>query len=198
MCEKFDTSISLKLCFWHAIDYVLGTARIGSRRGDPKTSESNFIHHEFLQFGKQHSRYKAILPSTLLSQECCKVYFICFTVAISQWDLTTWLPVCTGIAPLASLAGSAQWAQLAQLFVSREIAIALFNCWLAPILLIFPSPTPDPQAPLNFTNVSPTVDLCRFETVAMFSVFKKDRMRSVSLLKTSTQQMHGWKRRLAV
>jgi len=29
----------------------------------PKTYESNFIHHDFVQFGKQHSRYKAILPS---------------------------------------------------------------------------------------------------------------------------------------
>jgi len=27
----------------------------------PKTYEINFIHHDFLQFGKEHSRYKAIL-----------------------------------------------------------------------------------------------------------------------------------------
>jgi len=40
--------------------------------GDPpKTYESNFIHHVFVQFGKQHSRYKAILPS-ILSQQCCE------------------------------------------------------------------------------------------------------------------------------
>jgi len=31
--------------------------------GATKTYESNFIHHDFLQFGKQHSRYKAILSS---------------------------------------------------------------------------------------------------------------------------------------
>jgi len=50
--------------------------RGGSRGGDwgdrpSKTYESNFIHHDFLQFGKPHSRYKAILSSTVLSQQCC-------------------------------------------------------------------------------------------------------------------------------
>jgi len=30
-------------------------------RPPPKTYESNFIHHDFLQFGKQHSRYNALL-----------------------------------------------------------------------------------------------------------------------------------------
>ena len=39
-----------------------------------KTYESNFIHHNFVQFGKQHSPYKAILSSTILSQQFCKVY----------------------------------------------------------------------------------------------------------------------------
>jgi len=43
-----------------------------------KTKESNFIHHDLLQFVKQHSRYKAILPSIVLSQQCCKVYYISF------------------------------------------------------------------------------------------------------------------------
>jgi len=37
----------------------------------PKTYISNFVHHDILQFGKQHSRYKTILPSTVLSQQCC-------------------------------------------------------------------------------------------------------------------------------
>ena len=46
----------------------------------PKTYESNFFYHDFAQFGKQHSRYKAILPSTALSQHCCEVYFISLTV----------------------------------------------------------------------------------------------------------------------
>jgi len=36
----------------------------------PKRYESNFIHHDFVQFGKQHSRYKAI----------CDVFFISHTV----------------------------------------------------------------------------------------------------------------------
>jgi len=42
----------------------------------PKTYESNFIHNEFVQFGKQYSRYKAILSSIVLSQVCCVAYFI--------------------------------------------------------------------------------------------------------------------------
>jgi len=44
-----------------------------------KTYESNFIHREFLQFGKQHSQYKAILPTIVLSQQCCDVYVISLT-----------------------------------------------------------------------------------------------------------------------
>ena len=33
-----------------------------------ETYKSNLIHHNFVQFGQQHSRYKAILPSIVLSQ----------------------------------------------------------------------------------------------------------------------------------
>ena len=46
----------------------------------PKTYESNFIHHDFVQFRKKHSRYKAILPSIVLSQQCCEICFISLTV----------------------------------------------------------------------------------------------------------------------
>jgi len=35
-----------------------------------KTYKSNVIHHEFVQFGKQHSRYKTIMPVIVLSQQC--------------------------------------------------------------------------------------------------------------------------------
>jgi len=61
-------------------------AKGGSRGGTirviapSKIYKSDFFHHDFLQFGKQHSRYKAILPSTVLSQKCCEVYFISLTV----------------------------------------------------------------------------------------------------------------------
>jgi len=47
----------------------------------PETYESNFIHHDFVQFGKQHSQFKAILPSVGLSQQFCGVY----TLFPSQW-----------------------------------------------------------------------------------------------------------------
>jgi len=33
-----------------------------------KTYESNFIHRNFVQIGKQHSRYKAILSPNVLLQ----------------------------------------------------------------------------------------------------------------------------------
>ena len=42
----------------------------------PKTYESNFIRHGFVQFGKQLWRYKLIV----LSQQCCVVWFISPTV----------------------------------------------------------------------------------------------------------------------
>jgi len=45
----------------------------------PKTYESKFFHHNFVQFGKKHSRNKAILSSILLSQQCCEVYFISYS-----------------------------------------------------------------------------------------------------------------------
>jgi len=32
----------------------------------PKTYESNFIHHDLVPCGKQHSRYKVILSSIVL------------------------------------------------------------------------------------------------------------------------------------
>jgi len=54
----------------------------------PKTYESNFFYHDFVQFGKQHWRYKAILTSIVLPQKCCEVYFMPFAVMNSLWDLT--------------------------------------------------------------------------------------------------------------
>jgi len=42
----------------------------------PKTYEFNLIYHDCVQFEKQHSQYKAIFPSTVLSQKCCETYFI--------------------------------------------------------------------------------------------------------------------------
>ena len=41
----------------------------------PKTYKSNFFPHDFVQFGKQHSRYRAILPSIVLSEQCCEVLY---------------------------------------------------------------------------------------------------------------------------
>ena len=48
-----------------------------------KSYESSVFHHAFVQFVKQHSRYKAILPATVLSQQCCEVYFM--SLAVENW-----------------------------------------------------------------------------------------------------------------
>jgi len=48
-----------------------------------KTYKSNFFHNDFLQFGKQHSRYKAIFTSIVLPQQCCEVYFMSLAVVNS-------------------------------------------------------------------------------------------------------------------
>ena len=39
-----------------------------------KTYENNFFHRDFEQFRKPLSRYKAIFPSIVLSQQFCEVY----------------------------------------------------------------------------------------------------------------------------
>jgi len=61
----------------------LVVVRGGSKGGEgawddlpPETYEGNFIHHAFVQFGKQHLRCKVIVPSIVLSQQCCEVCFI--------------------------------------------------------------------------------------------------------------------------
>ena len=54
-----------------------------------ETYESNFIHHDFVQCRNEHWRYKVILPSTVLSQQCCEVCFIFLTVVNPYWDLST-------------------------------------------------------------------------------------------------------------
>jgi len=43
----------------------------------------------FLQFGKQHSRWKAILSCIALSLQCCEAHFQSLAVAKPLWDLTT-------------------------------------------------------------------------------------------------------------
>jgi len=52
----------------------------------PKTFERNFFHHDFEEFGKQHSRHTAIKPSISLSQQCCKGYFISLTTTCNEID----------------------------------------------------------------------------------------------------------------
>jgi len=55
----------------------------------PRTYESNFIHHDFHNSEKEHSRYKAILSPIVSSQQFCEAYFIPLTVSKLLCDLTT-------------------------------------------------------------------------------------------------------------
>jgi len=73
---------------------MCGQGRIHGTGGDwgishPKIYESDFIYHDFVQLGTQHSRYKAILSSIVLSQQCFEVYFSLLTVAKPVLDMTT-------------------------------------------------------------------------------------------------------------
>jgi len=60
---------------------------------------------------KQHSRYKAMLSSIVLSQQSCEVYFIPLTVAKPLWDLTAkYPPNITGWIHLPSIDTYFQYA----------------------------------------------------------------------------------------
>jgi len=87
-----------------------------------ETHESNFVHHDFLQFEKkQHLRCKGILSSIVLSQQCCEVYFN-FSVAVAKllgglisrhhWNcspnLTGWIRPCSRCVVESSVL--AEWA----------------------------------------------------------------------------------------
>ena len=66
------------------VDSDRGGSRGRLGRSPPKTYETNSIHQDFVKFGKQHSRYEAILPSIVLSQQCCEVFFISLIVVNPQ------------------------------------------------------------------------------------------------------------------
>jgi len=70
------------------MSWIRGGSRGRLVRSSPhKTYQSNFFHHDFEQFRKQHSRFKAILSSTVLLQQWCEVHCVSLTVVNSQWDL---------------------------------------------------------------------------------------------------------------
>jgi len=72
----------------------------------PKTYESNFCLHDFVQFGKQHWRHKAILPCIVLSQQCSEAYFIYHSYS-SEPIMRLDCQILLKSPPLNLLAGSA-------------------------------------------------------------------------------------------
>ena len=91
---------------WGGTDFKWGAGHQGAITST-KTDESDFVNHNFVQFGKQHiktnseyffwsmfdlslcSRYEAILSSFVLSQQCCEICFTALIVAKPLWDLAT-------------------------------------------------------------------------------------------------------------
>ena len=68
-------------------DHVVSGANPGgatAAAAPPKTYESNCFHHDFVQFGKQHLRYKAIFPSIVSSQQSCEIFFITLTSLLQR------------------------------------------------------------------------------------------------------------------
>jgi len=65
------------------VNSIRGRIQGGRDWGDRpplKPTKVTFFHHDFVQFGKQHSRCKAILSSVGLSQQSFEVYLISPTV----------------------------------------------------------------------------------------------------------------------
>jgi len=71
-CGPSSPSESLARLFSPEVE--INAYRRGGAIAPPKTYESNFIHHDFVQFRKQHSRLKAISSSIVLSQQCCELW----------------------------------------------------------------------------------------------------------------------------
>jgi len=92
-----EALLQIHLCFFHIVYIATCLSAISSHKGGSrggrspplKLNESNFFHHNLVQFGKQYSRYKAILSSMVLSQNCCEVYLGSLTAANPLWDLVT-------------------------------------------------------------------------------------------------------------
>jgi len=73
-CNVSTLNSCFRLRFWPS------TRGGGEAITPPKSYESNYIHPDFVQFGKLHSIYEAISLSIVLSQKCCEVGFIPLTV----------------------------------------------------------------------------------------------------------------------
>jgi len=58
----------------------------GGGRLPYKIYEIKYIHHDFVQIGKQHLLFKAILLSIILSQQCCEIllYFTSLTAVLTR------------------------------------------------------------------------------------------------------------------
>ena len=96
-CARELCNVTLQTELWWANCKLIGASYQNQGRvhgwaigaiAPPKSYENKFVHHNFVQFGKQHSRYKAILSPTVLSQLCCEVHFILLTVAKLLWNFT--------------------------------------------------------------------------------------------------------------
>jgi len=84
------------LVTWIQMRASRGRSRRGRSPPPHETYKNNFIHDNFLQLEKQHPQHKAILPSIVLSQQCCEAF---------QAIMRLWLPNIIEIAPPPKLTG---------------------------------------------------------------------------------------------
>ena len=143
-CVKFKRLSVRRLCYvsmqkarWRDIQAVSwqpgrGGSSGGWRSHHPKTYGSNFIHHNFVQFGKQHSLYTASLLSIVLSQQCCGKYRYTSSLFLWRnryWDMNTkynW----NRPPPLTLLAGSAPATRPRFLIHSQATAACKHAFWV--------------------------------------------------------------------
>ena len=76
------------------IKWILFKCKGGSRRAigaiaPPKTYESNFVHHYFVQFEKQHLRIRChFVVHCFVTGVFGSILHFCYSIAVLLWDLT--------------------------------------------------------------------------------------------------------------
>jgi len=86
---SFTMYISINSCGVRSFESALIAGRFQGVIDPLKPTKVTAFTMIFVQFGEHHSRYKATLPSIVLSQQCCEEYFISLAVVNTQWDFST-------------------------------------------------------------------------------------------------------------
>ena len=105
-----------------------------------KTYESNFIHQDFVQFEKQHSRHKSIFPFIVLSEQCSEVQILRLSYSSEPaLNLTTkyyWMSPLTlpaGTAPVSKHLSHSKWLAILTCYIS---GVFVCNLWFLLIVRV--------------------------------------------------------------